>query len=244
MDIIIDIIFVCAFYLELIPEWSTTFTRKDREPHCYLLVLFVVLVPLLPCNFAHALIAPKERRFILPSLYVWKAEHTRWLAGAEKQEDCQIEAGQHQYRSSTAQNDAALPAPPPAGPAHAKQRRPHGDQRSSDTAERQVEHEKTFTDGLLKGRMQLLLVRRPRDGPGHKERNDQEIALSQHGRGGLRSSISHMRNVDLIGSPLTQGLVHRIHRLVFLSPSLLVTHSKVGYQLVRWWRFRDRKSVV
>src|SRR2546430_11251750 len=32
MGIEIDIIFVCAFYLELAPEWKTTFTRKDREP--------------------------------------------------------------------------------------------------------------------------------------------------------------------------------------------------------------------
>jgi len=32
MAIGINIIFVCAFYLELIPEWWTIFTRKDREP--------------------------------------------------------------------------------------------------------------------------------------------------------------------------------------------------------------------
>jgi IS1 family transposase len=32
MDIEIDIISVCVFYLELAPEWETTFTRKDREP--------------------------------------------------------------------------------------------------------------------------------------------------------------------------------------------------------------------
>ena len=38
MGIEIDIIFVCAFYLELAPEWKTTFTRKDREPYrfCHL----------------------------------------------------------------------------------------------------------------------------------------------------------------------------------------------------------------
>ena len=32
MDIIIDITFVCAFYLELIPEWETTFTLIGRDP--------------------------------------------------------------------------------------------------------------------------------------------------------------------------------------------------------------------
>src|SRR5579863_6691068 len=44
MGIAIDIIFVCAFYLELAPEWETTFTRKDREPlGCHIPLLFVHL---------------------------------------------------------------------------------------------------------------------------------------------------------------------------------------------------------
>jgi hypothetical protein len=33
MDIVIDIIFVCAFYLEPTPERWTTFTLLDREPN-------------------------------------------------------------------------------------------------------------------------------------------------------------------------------------------------------------------
>src|SRR5262245_30783619 len=32
MDIEIDIIFVCVFYLELAPEWETIFTLFGREP--------------------------------------------------------------------------------------------------------------------------------------------------------------------------------------------------------------------
>jgi len=31
MGIETDIIFVCAFYLALAPEWKTTFTRKDTD---------------------------------------------------------------------------------------------------------------------------------------------------------------------------------------------------------------------
>jgi hypothetical protein len=42
MDIAIAIIFACAFYLELAPEWETTFTRKDREPSIILLLMSII----------------------------------------------------------------------------------------------------------------------------------------------------------------------------------------------------------
>ena len=55
MAIKIDIIFVCAFYLEPTPERWTTFTRKDREPRATCIAAINVyhrehLHPLVVCS--------------------------------------------------------------------------------------------------------------------------------------------------------------------------------------------------